>query len=168
MSGLNKTIYLTGFMGAGKSTVGKLLAQKLGVGFVDLDDYIEETSNKKIPHIFKEHGEAHFRKLETQALIDVSRKSIVISTGGGVVETKESQRIMKETGMIFFLDAPFPVLYERIFGDPNRPLAALKKDDLQKRFERRKPLYERGAITIHTHGCSPYEVVQRILLDLTD
>ncbi|RNA68952.1 shikimate kinase [Alteribacter keqinensis] len=158
-----KTIYLTGFMGAGKSTVGKLLAQKLGLGFIDLDEYIEEKSGKTIPEIFTDSGEACFRNLESEALREVSVKTAVISTGGGVTEKEENRKLMKRTGTVFFLDAPFYVLYERIRDDKSRPLARGEKEVLRERYENRRPGYEWAALTLDTKGCSPYEVVQKAL-----
>ncbi|TMW73776.1 shikimate kinase [Alteribacter natronophilus] len=153
-------IYLTGFMGAGKTTAGKLLAKKTGLGFVDLDEFIVRQTGQAIPEIFKQTGEKGFRELETETLKSLKGKQAVVSTGGGAVETPDNLIFMKESGYTVFLDAPFEVLYERIRLDPNRPLVSLDQAELEKRYEKRREAYETADLTIQTKGLSPREIVR--------
>ena len=101
------TIYLCGFMGCGKSTVGKLLAQKLGMRFTDLDDYIESSAGMSIPDIFSEKGEPYFREKEAQAVKELSAENSVVACGGGTIINDNSARIARENGPVIFLDLPF-------------------------------------------------------------
>jgi len=117
-------IYLTGFMGAGKTAVGKRLAKRLGLSFVDLDHEIEQRSGRTIPELFRERGEAEFRTLESEALAaSSSAAASVIATGGGVVERVPNIAIMLRTGRVLWLDVPFDTLLERLARSKDeRPL----------------------------------------------
>ena len=117
-------IYLTGFMGAGKTAVGKRLAQRLGLPFVDLDHEIEQRSGRTIPDLFRERGEAEFRTLESEVLEHVeAAASGVIATGGGVVERAPNIAVMLRTGRVLWLDVPFDTLLERLARSKDeRPL----------------------------------------------
>ena len=116
-------IYLLGFMGVGKSSVGKLLAEKLDCQFFDIDDLIEVSAGKPITKIFEEEGEEHFRHLESDALKNVAEeKNAVISCGGGIVMNKENMKIIRETGISVFLSAAIDTLIERISDSTGRPL----------------------------------------------
>ena len=92
------TIYLCGFMGCGKSTIGKLLAQKTGLKFTDLDDYIEKTEKMSIPEIFASKGESYFREKEAKAVKDLSAENSVVACGGGTIINDNSARIARENG----------------------------------------------------------------------
>ncbi|PYZ98604.1 shikimate kinase [Alteribacter lacisalsi] len=159
----NGNIYLTGFMGAGKTTVGKLLARKNGLGFIDLDDVIVKQTGKSIPDIFRNEGEEWFRKVESQVLERMTGKRAVISTGGGAVEKEENVAFMRKTGLTFFLDAPFDVLYERIKADPGRPLAGIDRTKLEERYSGRRKAYATADVTIQTMGLTPREIVKAIV-----
>ena len=116
-------IYLTGFMGAGKTAVGKRLAQRLGLPFVDLDHEIERRSGRTIPDLFRERGEAEFRSLESEALEQSALARGVVATGGGVVERPPNVAIMLRTGRVLWLDVPFDTLLERLArSNDERPL----------------------------------------------
>ncbi|WP_096434686.1 shikimate kinase [Alteribacter populi] len=164
----NYNVYLVGFMGAGKTTIGQSLAHKLGLDFIDLDSRIEENLNLTIPGIFETYGEKGFRDLETEALRYSSERKAVISTGGGIVEKEINMGIMKGNGRIIFLDAPFKVLYERIKMDPNRPLVKGKREELEERFLKRRKRYEQANYIIDTDECSPKEVVDEIVFFLNE
>ena len=84
-------IYLIGMMGSGKSTVGKILAKKMAIPFIDLDHYIEVKNNKSITNIFKENGEAHFRELESDALSQIEESTVLVACGGGIVQNKTNR-----------------------------------------------------------------------------
>lgn len=136
------TIYLCGFMGCGKSTVGKLIAQKLGMKFTDLDEYIEEKEGMTIPEIFAEKSEAYFREAEAQAVMELSAENSVVACGGGTIINDNSARIARENGTVFFLDIPFEECYERIKDDTHRPLVVNNtKEKLQEIFNTRHDIY---------------------------
>ncbi|MGH7908792.1 MAG: shikimate kinase, partial [Thermodesulfobacteriota bacterium] len=114
----NKTpqnIFLIGFMGAGKTTVGKILAKKLKLTFIDLDEVIEKKLNLTIQEIFSRYGEDFFRNAETKALRSIADKDRhVVAAGGGVVLRKENWQIMKANGFTVYLRAPAEVLWSRV------------------------------------------------------
>ncbi len=153
----NRTIILTGMMGAGKSTVGSVLSRKLKLGFIDLDTLIE---------IFKTFGEESFRKMEcdTVCSIEPGRK-LVISTGGGVVESKETIENLRKTGRIYYLEAPADVLYERIKDDTKRPLLMTKdpKKTLKEILDKRRIKYECADFKINTANKTAKEIVDEIV-----
>lgn len=137
-----KPIFLCGFMGCGKSTVGKILAKKMGEECIDLDKYIEKKENMSIAQIFEQKGEEYFRQTESKALADFADKGAVIATGGGTLLSEENGKIAKESGMVVFIDTYFNVCYDRIKDDPNRPIAYNStKRQLLERYEKRRPLY---------------------------
>ncbi|MDF2926851.1 MAG: shikimate kinase [Paenibacillaceae bacterium] len=118
-----KNVVLVGFMGTGKTTVGREVAGQLGWAFADTDHYVEERAGRSIPQLFAEQGEASFRQLETQALQDLLRQEgQVVSTGGGAVLREENRRLMLQGGLVVALNASEPVIVERVRGDGNRPL----------------------------------------------
>ena len=141
------TIYLCGFMGCGKSTVGKLLAKKLGMSFTDLDSYIETKENMSIPEIFASKGEPYFRKAETKAVEELAyRNNAVIACGGGTILNDKSAKTASECGTVIFLDVPFESCYSRIKGDTNRPLVMNNsKDELNEIFCKRHEIYLRNS-----------------------
>ena len=159
-----KTIYLCGFMGCGKTTVGKALAKKLGYGFTDLDSYIVQEEGCSIPEIFAQKGEAYFRQLETKALADLSCKgNTVVATGGGALVSEANGKLARENGIVLFLDVPFSVCYSRIAGDSNRPLVVNNtKSQLEAIYEERIGRYRKNAtLTICTQG-RPAQVAEAI------
>lgn len=167
-----RRLVLTGFMGAGKSTVGRLLAGRLGWDFLDLDAYIESRSGLPIPSIFAQHGERHFRKLESQALASaLGRNNIVLALGGGAPETLTNRLLLEQTPATatIFLDATFSTLYDRCVlqaeatDRPNLadPVAA------KSRFLARQPLYRRLAHhTIDTESLTTEQTVTVLLARL--
>lgn len=144
------TIYLCGFMGCGKSTTGKLLAQKTGLKFTDLDDYIEEKEGMSIPEIFAQKGEPYFREKEALAVKELSAENSVVACGGGTIINDNSARIARENGTVFFLDIPFETCYSRIKDDPHRPLVANNtREKVNEIFSARHDIYSRNStITI--------------------
>lgn len=156
-------ICLIGFMGCGKTTVGQALSAQLGYEWIDLDAYIEEKAQKDIPTLFKEDGEPYFRKLEQECLQEVVQKeNSVISTGGGVVTSTENIKVLQETCTIY-LAYPFDVLYERIAGDSNRPLAT-SKQALEMRFLNRLDLYEKASgVKMECMDKSINQIMQEII-----
>lgn len=163
-----RTILLTGFMGAGKSTVGALLARRLGWEFLDADAVVEARAGKTIATIFTEEGEAAFRALEAGAIRDhAQRERLVLALGGGALEaesTREFLASLNGTGVIF-LDAPLEVLVARCLTQPHaaeRPVLA-DREGLRRRFEARLPHYRGAHLVVSTNGLSPAQVVDEIL-----
>lgn len=159
-------IYLVGFMGTGKTAVGRELAGKKGWRFVDLDDLVELKEKRRISDIFAKDGEPYFRRLEQQALKEVAKeKDFVVACGGGVVINQDNIRIMKETGVVICLTAALPVILERVSGAAHRPL--LKVADPKKHIElllkMRAPYYAQADKMIDTSGLSVREVAGKIL-----
>lgn len=161
-------IILTGFMGAGKSTVGALLAQALGWNFLDVDTAIEAASGKAVAAIFAEEGEAAFRALEADAIRNHARRErLVLSLGGGALEAESTRDFLKglEQTSVIFLDAPLDVLVARCLAQPQaaeRPVLA-NRQALRQRFEARLPYYRGAHLTVSTAGLIPRQVVNAIL-----
>lgn len=163
-------LVLTGFMGAGKTTVGRLLAQELGWDFLDLDTHIEQRRGLSVPEIFATEGEAHFRRRESAALANALRRDrLVLALGGGAPETLTNRLLLEQTPgtLTVFLDAPFPVLFDRcmlqaVLQATDRPNL---KDPAaaEARFTARRPLYRRLArVTISTETLDASSAVSEI------
>lgn len=120
---MKDNIALIGFMGSGKSTVGRQLARALEMKFVDIDRIITEREGKSIPEIFSEKGEGYFRRLENQIVEEESRdNNVVISTGGGVIIDNANIKNLKETSFVVYLDCTLECVYSRVKRRRNRPL----------------------------------------------
>ncbi len=144
----HRNIYLVGLMGAGKTTVGRMLAKRLGRLFLDSDHEIVERTGVPIPTIFEIEGEDGFRRREAQTIHELTAGSdLVLATGGGVVINPENRQRLHETGWVVYLNVPPRLLYERTRHDRNRPL--LQVADLLARLEGlhavRDPLYREAA-----------------------
>src|SRR5690625_2116825 len=157
-----KTIYLIGFMGSGKSTVGVQLADKLGRTYVDTDQFIVSTYQQKIADIFQKYGENTFRNYETNALKKVSNYEVV-STGGGIVEKSENLQIMQKNGLIFYLHASFNEIANRLEKVQTRPLWKSNDEEKLKLYHRRLSMYKQYADHIvHTDGKTVDDIIQEI------
>ncbi|MBP3887066.1 MAG: shikimate kinase [Cellulosilyticum sp.] len=156
-------ICLIGFMGSGKTTIGRSLSERLNLRWIDLDQYIEKKSNQSISDIFEKYGEAYFRRLEQGALNELLiQDELVISTGGGIITTPDNRVVLKNEISIY-LEYPFETLYERIAGDSNRPLAT-SYESLKERFTSRLDLYEQSSqVRINCQEKSVNEITQEIL-----
>lgn len=164
-------IVLLGYMASGKSTVGRLLARQLGVGFIDLDDYIEQKQKKSIQDIFSEKGEIYFRKLEHQMLKEVldTHTSVVLSTGGGTpCYANNMETILQQSDLSIYLNHSIPVLVERITKEKeHRPLVKNIPDhDLPefvgKHLFERRPYYMQAEHRVDCDPLSAEEVVGAI------
>ena len=165
-----KRLVLTGFMGAGKSTIGRLLAARLNWNFLDLDTHLEQRTGSAIPQLFRDHGEARFRRLESTALVSaLSFSNTVLALGGGTPEDLTNRLLLEQTPGTFaiFLDAPFPTLFDRcMLQDIARPVLE-DPAAAQLRFDRRHPLYSRlSRLTIDTADLTPDQTVEAILAGL--
>jgi shikimate kinase len=162
-----KAIVLVGFMGAGKSTVGRVLAKLSGVPLVDLDALIVQQQGCTIPEIFAGQGEGAFRHYETEALRTLKRaEPIVLATGGGIVGCQENWQLMRSLGLIIYLRASWETLRARLVGSTDRPLASAgrSESDIKNLLQQRLPLYEQADLVIDTDGREVDDVVQEILM----
>ena len=137
------TVFLCGFMGCGKTTVGKLAAKKLGCGFTDTDDLIVRTLDMTIPEIFAQKGEPFFRKTEAEIVKSLCGKKTVAACGGGAMLNPDTAKAARDSGSaVVFLDVPFEVCYERIKGDTNRPIVMNStKEELKALYDKRREVY---------------------------
>lgn len=162
-------IFLTGFMGAGKTTVGRLLAERLGVPFVDLDPEIERRVGMSVREIFASRGEAEFRRLEREALAaTLAQPDAVIATGGGTVAVEPNARLIRAGGLSVFLNPAFATIVGRIggLGKADRPLF---QDETQAMalYRERLPAYRQADLTVDiAPGEAAGEVAARIALQL--
>ena len=166
---LPKNIVLIGFMGSGKSTVGRELQQRLGYPLVDMDQVIEERAGKPITAIFEDEGEPAFRAMETgllRELADPESPRRIISTGGGVIGSAENRALLRNMGYVVWLDAPIEAILERTSKNRQRPL--LHTDDpaakIRELMAVRQPLYqETSHLKLDTAGLDSGELATGIL-----
>ncbi|MFW9604983.1 MAG: shikimate kinase AroK [Pseudomonas sp.] len=162
-----RNLILVGPMGAGKSTIGRLLAKELQLPFKDSDKEIEERTGANIPWIFDVEGEAGFREREQSALAELCQEEgLVLATGGGAVLREENRRALREGGCVIYLHASVEQQLERTSRDRNRPLLQTENpgDVLRKLFTLRDPLYRDVAdLIIETDQRPPRMVMQEIL-----
>ena len=163
-------LILTGFMGAGKSTVGAILARDLGWKFLDLDQVIEANSHRTVAEIFRDDGEAEFRRLERQAVQQLSgEEAMVLALGGGTVEDDSTRSLLIHSpgNCLVFLHAELPDLLARCTVEGKvRPLLAAP-EALEARHALRQPLYRSAHVTVTTTGLAPREVADRVLTDVS-
>ncbi len=162
---MRKNLVLTGFMGAGKSTVGRRLAEKLKLRYVDTDAEIERRAKMSIPEIFEKHGEAYFRELERRVVEEVSElEGCVIVTGGGVVLNRENILNLRKKGIIVYLHAEPEVVYERLRGDSSRPLLRVENPlkRIRELMRERAPRYAEHDCSVDTSGLSVEQVVEKV------
>jgi shikimate kinase len=167
---MGANVILVGFMGAGKSSVGRLLARRLGRCFVETDDLIAAREGRSISEIFAERGEAHFRALEEEAVRLLALKSgDVIATGGGLCCREGRPEALKALGTVVWLRGDFDALYERARRAGERPmLSGRGRDDVEALYRAREPYYRQADVTVDTTGIGPDQVVARVLLALRD
>lgn len=142
-----KNIYLCGFMGSGKTTVGRYLARQIEAPFLDTDREIEKRQGRKITEIFAQDGEPAFRRMERELLQELATKEgFVIATGGGMILKEENARLAKRTGYIVLLELPFEECYRRISSNQKRPIVVEKtKEELEQLYRERQGCYRASA-----------------------
>jgi len=156
-------LFLVGFMGSGKTTVGRILAEKLGFAFLDLDDVIQEQVGLSIREIFERLGEAAFREMETRALRALEgREDVVVALGGGAFVREENRREVKRLGISVWLDCPLEIILARLEGTTDRPLyrSASQMRDL---WRARLPAYEQADLRVDAGGVDPEAVAEEIV-----
>ncbi|MDE7295607.1 MAG: shikimate kinase [Oscillospiraceae bacterium] len=158
-----KTVYLCGFMGCGKTTVGNVLAEKLQLGYCDMDAYIEETLGMTIPEIFEEKGEEYFRQQETLAVKALGERGGVIACGGGAMLRAENAEAARGYGRVVFIDVPYEVCWGRIKDDPGRPIVSRNtKESLKVIYDDRSPVYRTHSTDSVDGTGSPEEIAESI------
>ena len=160
-----RNIVLIGFMGTGKTTVGKILADRLNMKFLDMDDIIEEREGKSISRIFAEDGEARFRELERDLARELAAKEgLVIGAGGGVVLDKDNVRDFSGSGVVVCLSALPEIILKRVENESHRPLLkGDKKEKILGILAARRELYNAIPHQIDTSHLTPDEVAEKIL-----
>ncbi|HXS51143.1 MAG TPA: shikimate kinase [Usitatibacter sp.] len=160
-------VYLVGMMGAGKTTLGKALAQRTGLEFVDTDRVLVERTGVPVATIFEIEGEDGFRRRESGILAELAARSgCVVATGGGAVLAEDNRRVMRSSGTVVYLRARLENLWERTRHDSNRPLLATADPHatLAAILERRDPLYREAAhVVVETSSQSAATLVNRVL-----
>lgn len=160
------SVYLCGFMGCGKSHVGRQLAAALDRQFVDLDRYIINAERMTIPFIFQKFGEPHFRRLEAKYIRELADNNIV-ATGGGALINVETAEYARKSGLSVYINTSFEICYDRIKGDTNRPLVMKNtKKQLRELYETRAEIYRRNAMCM-VNGCAADTIIVDEIAKLT-
>lgn len=163
---LDRTLVLVGLMGAGKSSIGRRLAQRLGVDFLDADTEIETAAGRSIPEIFAELGEPAFRDGERRVIRRLleDRRPHVLATGGGAFMAPDTRAVIREKGLSLWLKADLDTLYERVARRSNRPLlkTADPKETLRNLMEIRYPVYAEADIVVETRRVPIEATVEKV------
>ena len=166
-----KNIVLTGFMGTGKTAVGRELSRLLSMKLVDVDTEIEKSRQMTINEIFKQFGELRFREIETEMIRKLSeRKDVIISTGGGAVLRQENVDVLREQGIIVCLMATPETILKRTSHSSHRPLLQVEDPfgKIKELLDFRRPFYEKADIMIDTDGKTPREIAEEIIDKMKD
>jgi shikimate kinase len=163
---MRKGIVLIGFMGAGKSSIGRVLSRRLRMPFVDTDRYVERQAGTTIAQIFAHAGEAVFRDMEHRALEELLKKPpAIIATGGGVVTREDNWPLLERLGTVIYLRGNSDTLFERVSRHSHRPLlkAPNPRETFDTLLQGRKPLYEKAELTVDTDESRSEEVAERVV-----
>ena len=153
-----RSVFLIGFMAAGKTTAGRLLAERMALPFIDLDDVIAELAGLPVPDIFEQRGEAEFRRLESEALASIVDKAAVVATGGGTPCHGDALERMRSHGLVIALAVPLDVALARAGTASERPLLARPADQIAALYHEREPTYRQAHAVIATDWRDPGEV----------
>ena len=164
---MSANIVLTGLMGAGKSTVGKMLSKLLkNYTFVDVDEVIVDLEGMSIPDIFAQNGESYFRELEKKVISELSEEeNLIIALGGGAYESEINKNNLANNGIAFYLKSSVERLYSRIKDDKNRPLLKCDnpKGKLEELLEKREPNYMKAEFVVETDNKEISEIAEEII-----
>jgi shikimate kinase len=158
-------VYLVGFMGCGKSEVGRRLAEKMGWAFEDTDEIVETREGRSIARVFAESGEARFREVERRILDELSvRTGVVVATGGGLFLEAPRRALMRRTGVIVWLDASLETIRARLGSGDGRPLWSREEPiAMRALYEKRRAAYALADCRVDASAADPTEVASRIL-----
>ncbi len=159
-------IILCGFMGCGKSTIGKIIAKKTGKKFIDMDSYIEEKAEMKISEIFEKFGEAHFRDMEHEACKELSEmKGVIIASGGGAFTFDRNVEVFKGKDKIVLLNVPLETIKYRLRNDKVRPLLQRPDKDkaMEELYNKRFPIYKKASDIIVEGKNTPVKTALAVL-----
>ncbi len=166
-----RSIVLVGLMGCGKTSVGRRVAAKLGIGFVDSDAEIEMAHRKTVPEIFEEHGEAYFRAGERRVIARLLKNGPqVLATGGGAYMSPETRAAVREAGVAVWLRAELPILMRRVLKRSNRPLLkaadpeAVMRDFMTKRY----PIYAEADVTVDSRDIAHDLMADKVIAALLE
>lgn len=169
---MRKQIYLTGFMGTGKSAVARALQKRYGFCVAEMDELLEAEQGRSISDIFEKEGEVYFRNLETSLLQRIAQKdSMVVSCGGGIVLRKENTELMKDSGTVVLLEAKPECILSRVKRNEKRPVLKGKKtvEEIETLMEERKEAYHRAAdVIVQTDEKTPEEIADEIYRAVLD
>ncbi|MDH5767557.1 MAG: shikimate kinase [Nitrospirota bacterium] len=166
-----KNIILTGFMGTGKTEVGRELSRLLHMKLIDVDTEIEKSQKMTINTIFKKFGEPRFREIETEMIKKISEnKNVIISTGGGVVLKQENMDVLRNNGVIICLTATPETILRRTSHNSDRPLLQVENPlkKIKGLLNFRKPFYEKADIIINTNDKTPLQITEEIIERIKD
>ncbi len=162
---------LLGFMGAGKSSVGRIVARRLGADFVDVDVRIESAAGRSVTEIFASQGEEVFREMEAEAIRDaVSAPGRVVAAGGGAFIDPGNRALLREYAPVVFLDASPETVIARLSRDASRPLlqGGNREARVRELMARRRPFYAEADVTVDTDGLTVFQVAGRVIALLAD
>ncbi|MCH5303234.1 MAG: shikimate kinase [Ruminococcus sp.] len=163
-----KNIILCGFMGCGKSTIGKILSNKTKMPFIDMDKYIEKKTGMTVSGIFEKYGEGKFREIESEVCLELSEKSdLIIAAGGGTLTFQKNIDVLKRTGRIVFIDVKYEMLCKRLKHDKKRPLLQVenRNEKIKELLKARTPIYK-SAASIYVDGNFSSGYVADIILGI--